>query len=68
MRTPNSFHSNGWVVEFVVKKKEIFYNVLKWNKQGTTQSLIKSAKYNGEKPQSLLTELINGDANLEAQK
>ena len=62
VRTPKIFCSKPYVVEFTVKRKEIFYTVSLWNESGSHLSLIKSAKYNGEKPESLLTQLINGDA------
>ncbi len=64
VRTPQTYYSDGWVVTFTTKRKKTFYDILKWNKLGTNQSLIKSGRLIDEKPQSLITDLINGDAKM----
>ena len=68
VRTPKPFFFRGYMIQFRTKRKEVFYNVSVWNESGTRLSLIKSEKYNGEKPELLITKLINGEGNLEAQK
>ena len=61
MRTPKTSCSKSYVVEFTVKRKEIFYTVSHWNESGTRLSIIKDGKYNGESPESLITKLINSE-------
>ncbi len=61
-RTPRPYYDNKWAVIFKVKNNETFYDILKWNESGTNQALIKTGKYNGEDPKSLIPKEIIGDA------
>ena len=55
MIIPKTFYSNGFLVGFRAKNKEIFYNLSKWDESGTNLALISTGKYNGEDPKSLIT-------------
>lgn len=63
-RPPRIYYFKHGVIEFFVKSKQIFYNLKIWNKEGTHQSLIKTGKYNGEDPKSLIPLLQKSEGEL----
>jgi hypothetical protein len=58
MRVPKTFYSNGFMINFTVKHKEIFYHIHKWNIFGNTLSLLSTGKYNNQDPKFLITSEI----------
>ena len=61
MRIPKTFYSIGFLVGFRAKNKDIFYNLSKWDESGTNLALISTGKYNGETPESLITNEIKSE-------
>lgn len=59
IHTPKTIYSNGLVLDFYVKNKEIFYNLKKWDGSGYNQSLIESAKLGDQKPEEVLKKALH---------
>ena len=49
------------MIDFSTKRNEIFYSISVWNKEGTNLALIKTGKYDGEEPESLISFLTDND-------
>ena len=61
MKVPKTFYDNGFVISFPVKNKKISYCIYKWNKNGDSQALLASGKYNNENPKDLITSEIKSE-------
>lgn len=56
VHTPKTIYGNGLVLEFLVKNKEIFYKLSKWDESGTNLSLIECATLGNKNPDDLMKE------------
>ena len=54
VHTPKTIYSNGLVLEFYVKNKEIHYKLSKWVDAGSNLSLIESKKLGDQKPDDII--------------
>ena len=55
IRVPKTIYKNGMVLEFYTINKEIFYHLLKWNKEGTNLALIQNDKLGDRSPSQIFT-------------
>ena len=55
MRIAKTFYSDGFMVNFTVKKNGIYYHVYKWSKDGVNLGKITTGKYHNENPKDLIT-------------
>ena len=56
IHTPKTIYSNGLVLEFKVKNKEIFYKLSKWVDQGSVLAPIEEKKLGDQKPDDIIKE------------
>lgn len=56
IHTPKTIYSNGLVIEFYVKNKQVFYKLSKWVDQGSSLSLIESKKLGDQSPDDIIKE------------
>ena len=54
IHTPKTIYSNGLVLEFYVKNKEIHYKLSKWIDLGSNLAVIESAKLGDQKPEDII--------------
>ena len=54
IHTPKTIYSNGLVLEFYVKNKQIIYKLSKWVDAGSNLSLIESAKLGEQSPNDII--------------
>ena len=56
VHTPKTIYSNGLVLEFKVKIKEIFYKLSKWVDLGSNLAEIETKKLGDQKPDDIIKE------------
>ena len=56
VHTPKTIYSNGLVLEFKVKNKEIFYKLSKWVDLGSNLAEIETKKLGDQKPDDIIKE------------
>ena len=56
IHTPKTIYSNGLVLEFYVKNKEIFYKLSKWIDLGSNLAVIKTKKLGDQNPNDIMKE------------
>ena len=56
IHTPKTIYSNGLVLEFYVKNKEIFYKLSKWVDLGSNLAVIETKKLGDQKPEDIIKE------------
>ena len=64
IRVPKTIYLDEFIVGFHVKNKQLFYDVMKWERGGTVLALLSSGKYNNEDPKSLITSIIKCEDSL----
>ena len=58
IRTPRPIYQSGYVLEFHIKNKEIFYKISKWNKEETNQGYLQKGKLGDQEPQKVFDSAI----------
>ena len=56
IHTPKTIYSNGLVLEFYVKKKQIYYQLSKWVDLGSNLAVIETKKLGDQKPDDIIKE------------
>ena len=56
VHTPKTIYSNGLVLEFYVKNKQIFYKLSKWVDLGSNLAVIETKKLGDQKPEDIIKE------------
>ena len=54
IHTPKTIYSNGLVIEFIVKKKQVYYKISKWDKAGLEHRYLSKGKLLDQKPNDIL--------------
>ena len=54
IHTPKTIYSNGLVLEFYVKNKQIIYKLSKWVDLGSNLSLIESKQLGDQNPNDII--------------
>ena len=54
IHTPKTIYSNGFVIEFEVKNKEVYYVISRWTKSGFDQGSLLKGKLGNQKPNDIL--------------
>ena len=54
IHTPKTIYSNGLVLEFYVKNKQIIYKLSKWVDAGSNLSLIESKQLGDQNPNDII--------------
>ncbi len=58
-KCPRPFYFKHGVITYYVKKKQIYYNVLKWDDLGLNQYSIHDEILNNKTPEQILKESLN---------
>ena len=56
IHTPKTIYSNGLVLEFKVKNKQVIYKLSKWVDAGSSLSLIEEKKLGVQSPEEIMKE------------
>ena len=54
IHTPKTIYKDSFALEFFVHHKEVYYKLSKWDKEGSSLSLLDSAKLGVQKPEDIL--------------
>lgn len=67
MRTARPIYKNGFVMEFYVKKTNVYYTIKVWNKDGLNQSLLKTGVLGDQDARQILNKAIQNLSSVEVQ-
>ena len=56
IHSPKTIYKDGLVMEFYVKKNQVFYKLSKWVDAGSNLSLIESKKLGNQNPDDVIKE------------
>ena len=54
IHTPKTIYSNGLVLEFYVKNKQVFYKLSKWVDLGSNLAVIETKKLGDQNPNDII--------------
>lgn len=58
IRTLRPVYQSGYVMEFYVKNKEVFYKISKWNVNGTNQGSLQKGKLDEQDPEQIMNQAL----------
>lgn len=58
IRTPRPLYQDGFVMEFYVKEKQVYYKISKWNPDGYSQGELQKGKLGKQEPQVMFNQAL----------
>jgi len=64
IRTPKTIYKNGFVVDFYVEKKVVYYIIYKWTEKGYVRSDLESGKLGDRTRQQMMDYTLQSFTNV----